>query len=924
MGDGVVGEGAVSSADQAGVIGPSLEFEGVEPPSWLLRHRVTIPEQGGSHVDRPELVRRCMVAEQRATLLVAPAGFGKTTLMADFCRRLVRQGTTVAWLSLDEHDEPGMLGTYLAFAFRLAGLDIDQVETESPPPGPFPSTHLLLRALERHKAPCAIALDELERLTDRDAVEVVNFFVKHSPPRLRVVMSAREVPAGLDIAQLVLEGDSSVLTWRDLRFGRPEIARFFDLKLTRRELGAVAARSAGWPIALCIQRNQRNSGIRHDSGGLEAEARVVRDIVESWLDSRFWRGFRAEDLELVLDVGLMEWIDAELLDEVFGERNTMRRLEHLVPLVGLFEYVRDGPRKVWRLHPLVRHHCANKRRRETPDRYRDVHRRIAQVLARRGETLLGVRHAGEASDPDLVGQILTEAGSVRLWLLEGVDGLVTMVRLAADETIENHASLAMMRCIALSYLGRFEEGRQVFDEAIARMGDDGACRELEVNRCLAKAMLCHNGCDSLGSRDFRDVLGECARLADEPDVDPILRATMELGLCIAHHLKAEFDVALRWGKRAQRIGQTPIPYLTLGVEFQLGQIAFAQGRVRDAVHWYERGSRMAKAALFREPRLQQLGDILLAELDYERNGTGDLANAVCRVKWLCGIGMQFSYFAAASWVAAELVRQEQGVDAALALVEEVLELARRKRMSALARYQSALQVRMLAAAGRPAEAELAWRLGGLPQSDPDCLDLGQQSWREMEAVTSARVCLLVQLGSPADALRLVDGLVRLSEARGLRRTQMRGLALAARVEHLAGNRAGALSRISAFVGLFVDTDYGGSLTREDETAVALLEEYLTVTPRNAPASAAEALLTSVRNRVAAVAPEFSSREIDVLERMESQSDRQIAAALGLTTHGVRYHIRNVFGKLRVRNRRDAVRRARAVGLVSFNSDRAPE
>ena len=893
----------MSSGDQVGVTGPSFAFGGLQTPSWLLRHRVTIPEQGVSYIDRPELVRRCRLTENRATLFVAPGGFGKTTLMADCCRRLAGQGITVAWLSLDEHDEPAMLDTYLAFAFRLAGLDLAEADTGTPLPGPFPSTRLLLHALEGHQVPCILAFDELERLTNRGAAELINFLLQHSPPCLHIVMAGREVPVGLDLAQLVLGGDSTVLTSRDLRFSPPEIARFFDLKLSRSELSSIAAYSAGWPIALRIHRN---------SGGFDAEARVVRDIVESWLDSRFWRGFRAEDLELVLDIGLLEWIDAELLDEVFDEKDTMRRLEHMVPLAGMFEDVHDGSRKRWRLHPLVRQHCANKRRRETPQRYREVHCRIAQVLARRGETLLAVRHAGEASDQVLVGQILTEAGSVRLWLLEGVDGLVAMDRLVAVETIESHGSLAMMRCIALSYLGRFEEGRQVFDEAVTRMGDEMPCRELEVDRCLAKAMLCHNGCDSLGSMEFQEVLEECARLADEPDVDPILRATMELGLCIAHHLKGEFDDALKWGKRAQRLGPPPIPYLALGVEFQLGQIAFAQGRVRDAVVWYERGSRMAKVALLREPRLQLLGDILRSELSHERNGTGDVANAVRTTKELCRVGMQFPYFAAANSVATELVWDERGVEDALALVEEVLEHARRTRLPALARYQSALQVQLLAAAGRTEEAELAWSLAALPQSETGCLDLREQSWREMEAVTCARVCLLVNRGSLVSALCLVESLLQLSEARELRRTQMRSLVLAMRVEHLAGNRAGALTRISAFLDLFADTDYGGPLTREYGTATAVLEEYLTVAPRTTSTSAAEALLTSARNRVALVVPEFTSREIDVLERLESQSDKQIATALRLTTHGVRYHIRNIFGKLRVGNRLDAVRRARAI------------
>ena len=115
----------------------------------------------------------------------------------------------------------------------------------------------------------------------------------------------------------MLEGYASAFASRDLRFSTQEIVRFFDLTLTRSELLSVAAKSGGWPIALRVHRN---------SGGLNSESRVVHDFVESWLSSRFWRGFRAEDLELALDVGLVEWIDAELLAEVFDEKDTMGRL----------------------------------------------------------------------------------------------------------------------------------------------------------------------------------------------------------------------------------------------------------------------------------------------------------------------------------------------------------------------------------------------------------------------------------------------------------------------------------------------------------------------------------------------------------------------------------------------------------------------
>ena len=101
----------------------------------------------------------------------------------------------------------------------------------------------------------------------------------------------------------LLEGSGSVVTAEDLRFSRAEIARFVAAPHSRRELEAVAERTAGWPMALRIYRNERAQG---------ASADVRGHTVAAWIETRLWRGLAPADRDLVLDMALFDWFDAGL------------------------------------------------------------------------------------------------------------------------------------------------------------------------------------------------------------------------------------------------------------------------------------------------------------------------------------------------------------------------------------------------------------------------------------------------------------------------------------------------------------------------------------------------------------------------------------------------------------------------------------
>ena len=155
---------------------PGAEPEPTGIP-WLLGHRVELPDPIEGYVGRRELEARCRPTERYLTVLHAPGGFGKTALLGHCCRVLREEGVTVAWLSLDEEDGPGSVATYLALAFERAGVESFAAENgEAVEPTPDAEAdsksdyrlNLLIRAIERHGAPCVLALDEVERLHSGD------------------------------------------------------------------------------------------------------------------------------------------------------------------------------------------------------------------------------------------------------------------------------------------------------------------------------------------------------------------------------------------------------------------------------------------------------------------------------------------------------------------------------------------------------------------------------------------------------------------------------------------------------------------------------------------------------------------------------------------------------------------------------------
>ena len=909
--------------------------------SWLLAHKVELPDEVLGYVERPALEARCRPTSRRLTVLHAPGGFGKTALLARCCHELRDEGVAVAWLAVDEDDDPVSVASYLWLAFEQAGVSVLDPDRDGRPAGPESSAdptadsaahyrvNLLLRAIRRHARPCVLALDELDRLASTDAVHVLNTVLQCAPRNLHFALAFRERPEGLDVAMFSLEGRGETLTAEDLRFSPEQIGRFFDpgnasphtsaaqpgrpQRLTRAQLASVTADSAGWPIALCLYRNALQSGVSVDDLG-------TSDTAAAWIESRLWRGLSEEDRDFVLDIALFDWIEPRLVDEATGRSQSRLRLAAMDSLSGLLQTA-GGQGSAVRLHPLIREYCAARLFRGDPDRFRRVHAGIARALARRGHVLDALRHASDAGDHALIGEIAERAGGVKLWLRRGADALRALDGWLTEDVLGAHPRLALVRCISLTASGDIEGARRVYQSAAmdsVGFNLDGSGQEdetLRTDHLLALGMFAILGCKRL--THYHPLISTTVGLTDRPDLDPLLRAVLRLGMGIAHNEMAQFDEAEQLAESA-RAGIGPdAPHVLPHIHFQLGLAAMARGRAEQAERRYQRGLNIAQGRAD-DTGMVMFGTLLRAELDLERSAAAPvLTTTPVSARLLGEYAAWFDVYAASVGVATELAFDHVGPAEALATVERAREFALATDRAALVRLLGALRVSLLLLDERAGEAERAWRAERLPESDEGCLDLQSQRWREMEALACTRVRLLAARGRVGEARALAHGLCAAARQRSLLRTLMRALALSARLEHEAAEPDAAAAHLADALRLLGRTGYARPLYRERRAVVPLLGRLVDSEPSGPVLDEARRIRAVLTAQPAtAQAPGlFSPKELDVLRRLATHTDKDIARELSMSYESVRYYVRKLFARFGVRNRFEAAHRARAMGLL---------
>ncbi|GHO44936.1 hypothetical protein [Ktedonospora formicarum] len=347
----------------------AIETSAPAEPQKLLATKLYQPPTRAGIVTRPYLLRRLdMCLECRLMLVVAPAGFGKTTLLSDWCAS--RADILHAWLSLDKGDnDPARFWGYVLASLQRIFPSLFAGSFAEPRQGSLDGMLTeLVNALAYLEQDIVLILDDYHLITMPGVHEDMAFLLEHSPPRLHLALASRVEPP-LPLARLRARGQLGEVHATDLRFTTDEAARFLQqvmkLDVSRADVELLEARTEGWIAAIQLVALSAQAERTANLVALMSPAGQHRYIID-YLTEEVLLSQPEDARSFLLQTSLLERFNAEVCDAVTGRSESsdvLKRFEQ----ANLFLVALDAEGEWWRYHHLFAEFLRHSLRRMHPD-----------------------------------------------------------------------------------------------------------------------------------------------------------------------------------------------------------------------------------------------------------------------------------------------------------------------------------------------------------------------------------------------------------------------------------------------------------------------------------------------------------------------------------------------------------------------------
>ena len=463
----------------------------------LLASKVRRPPIRPGTVPRPFLIERLRGADRWPIVsVVAPPGYGKTTLLAQWAER---NGQSFAWVSVDEADnDPKVLLSYVAEALDAVEPIGERVFDALASPGssvPGSVVPRLGSAFSSMTSPVALVLDDVHLLRNRECHSALSVLADHVPPGSRLAFAGRTAPP-LRMARLRAEGRLLEIGPGDLSLTPEEASSLLHnvrLAVGPDEVAELYRRTEGWPVALYLAALclREGSSVDRTAASFGGDDRLVSDYVES----EFFARISPEQRVFLTRTAVLERMCGPLCDATLGLRGSAGTLAALARS-NLLLVPLDRSGEWYRYHRLFRDMLLAELRRREPDLIPVLHRRAAQWYENNGAPSEALEHRMQAGDTDAVADLASALGFSAYQ-----HGRVATVErwfgwLEDRGAMQTHPSVALLAAMVAVMTGKPAEA-----ERWARIAERGATAAslpdgsptAEPWLALLRALLCRDG-----------------------------------------------------------------------------------------------------------------------------------------------------------------------------------------------------------------------------------------------------------------------------------------------------------------------------------------------------------------------------------------------------------------------------------------------
>jgi LuxR family maltose regulon positive regulatory protein len=908
----------------------------------LLQTKFYIPAQRPYHVARPQLVERLEAGLAQGcslTLISAPAGYGKSTLLVEWIQA---SGMPVAWLTLDGNDnEPARFLAYLVASLQQIFPELGQAVSSRLQRSELPVLSslmtLLINDLSRERSGqeeddgrFLLVLDDFQSILAPTVLEAVDFLLAQQPPQMHVAILSRQDPA-LSLSRIRGRGLVSELRQNDLRFSLEEsstfLVRAMGLDPSQEEIATLADRTEGWIAGLQLAALSMQGLDPVERSRFIARFSGRYHFILDYLTDEVLRRQPESRQRFLLQTAILDQMSGPLCDAVLGlgtsrtgeQAGEMQSLAILEELDhgNLFLVPLDDERHWYRYHKLFVELLRARLQETWPDRVPELHRRAATWYEKNGFMAAAVNHSMLCGDMAEAAEVVQRAiTSFDTWSQVEVASLLGWLEALPPEVRQNRPWLRLFYARATYLTGQPEASRKAqeeLEEWLATNPDAAGARQ------VAGLVRADRTSYAVVGGDVREsIVYAQSALEHLPEEEAISRMRAYAILGLAQSRAGDILVAQQAFTRAIEMAQEMgVPLATVPLLCNLAENHIMAGELGQAEQLGRRAVELGTVE-GRQLAVVGYGHLEVGKVLYQRN---DLEAAekhhATALRLLSQGGITESFGNVHGELA--VTRQALGKPAeALAVAQEGVRVARESRIGRLLVLAQAFRARVWLAQG-DLDSAVAWAR--------TYQELGATEYlREVEELALARV--MIASGKPGEAIPLLEKLLGAAGAAGRYSRVLEAgvlLALATQAQGDTGKaldflgRSLELAEPEGYVRVYLDEGFRMAELLRSAARQNLSPAYVTRLLAAFEGLTTKPVQEIPRGQPPVYVEPLTDREEDVLRLLaEGLSNKEIAGRLYLSPNTVRSHTYNLYSKLAVHSRLQAVTRARELGLLASN------
>ena len=872
-------------------------------PDDLLQTKLHVPRLRPFLVPRPHLIKALNQGlAGKLTLISAPAGFGKTTLVSSWIDTLQTENATlpplstqIAWLSLDKNDHvPARFLSYIIAALQRVdphiGVSARSMLQASPLPVPTLLT-ALLNDIAARPDPLVLVLDDYHVIDAQPIDEALAFLLDHMPPQLHLVITTREDP-NLPLARLRVRGQLTAVRASDLRFDLAEAAVFLrqtmGLDLSEDNIAALEARTEGWVAGLQLASISLQ-GRQHDAADfIDAFTGSHRFVLDYLVEEVLHR--QSESVQrFLLQTSILDRLCGPLCDAVCLSTDGQATLEAL-DRANLFLIPLDNERRWYRYHHLFVEFLRQRLQQQYPNNIAEHEIRASEWYEDNGYEIEAFQHAVAANDVQRAERLVEGEGTPMHFRGAGAYVLNWLASLSKTE-LDASPSLWVIYASTLLFVGQHlavEQKLQAAEAALQDSGSDDKTKDLIGRIASLRATM------AVIQNDVETIIAESLRAQKylHPD-NLIYRISATWALGVAYQFQGNRAAASRAFTKTISIGGDSI--YVIAATINLGNIQESDNQLTLAAKTYENSLHLAGDP---PQPIACEGFLGLARIHYEWNEL-DAAEQYGQQCFQMTQQMDnVDSFVSYGIFLSRLMLARGDVPDAVTVLDEVEEFVHHNNFEFRMPSVADAQVLALLREGSVEKAAQLTRMHDLPFSQ-------------------ARVHLAE--GDSASALAILERLCQ--QAKDQPDERLKVAVLQAIAYQANGELDKALQALrdalmlaepDGFMRIFLDEGAVMAQLLSDAMAQGMMPGYVSKLLAVFEAEKQESDLPLPQ----ALIDPLSERELEVLALVAAGlKNKEIAEQLFISLNTVLYHIKNIYDKLGVRKRTLAIIKARELDLL---------